>query len=155
MSARLERLAELGLHLPEVPAPVAAYIPAVRTGNLVYIAGQLPFVEGKLLLTGKVGVDVSVEQAHGLAQRAALNGIAAASAILPNGIEDIVRIVRVSGFVACPPEFTKAPAVINGASELLGHVLGEAGVHARIAIGVAVLPLDAPVEIEFIAEVAS
>ncbi|MGQ0632373.1 MAG: RidA family protein [Sporichthyaceae bacterium] len=154
MSARLERLAELGLHLPEVSAPLAAYVPAVRTGNLVYVAGQLPFADGKLVLSGKVGIDVSVEQAHGLAQRAALNAIAAASSILPNGIEDIVRIVRVTGFVACPPEFINQPAVINGASELLKHVFGDAGVHARIAIGVAVLPLDAPVEIEFIAEVA-
>lgn len=152
MSARLERLAELGLHLPEVAAPLAAYVPAVRTGNLVFVSGQLPTVDGKLPLTGKVGAEVSVEQAHGLAQRAALNAIAAAAS-QAGGIDGIVRVVKVTGYVACGPDFTGQPQVVNGASELFGHVFGDAAPHARVAIGVSVLPLDAPVEIELIVEV--
>ena len=153
MSAREDRLAELGLKLPDVPAPVAAYVPAVRTGNLVFVSGQLPFVDGKLPLTGKVGAEVSLEQATGLAQRCALNALAAAAAAA-GGLEAIVRVVKVVGYVASAPDFTGQPLVINGASELIGTVLGEAGVHARAAVGVAVLPLDAPVEVELIAEVA-
>lgn len=153
MSAREDRLAELGLKLPDVPAPVAAYVPAVRTGNLVFVSGQLPFVDGKLPLTGKVGAEVSLEQATGLAQRCALNALAAAAAEA-GGLEAIVRVVKVVGYVASAPDFTGQPLVINGASELIGTVLGEAGVHARAAVGVAVLPLDAPVEVELIAEVA-
>lgn len=152
MSVRLERLAELGLHLPEVAAPVAAYIPAVRTGNLIFVSGQLPFVDGRLVLEGIVGADVNAEQAHGLAQRCGLNAIAAAAAEA-GGIDAIVRIVKVTGFVASTPDFTGQPAVVNGASELFKQVFGDAGAHARSAVGVASLPLNAPVEIELIVEV--
>ncbi len=154
MSSREDHLRELGLHLPEVAKPLAAYVPAVRTGNLVFVSGQLPTVEGKLLLTGKVGAEVTAEQAHGLAQRAALNALAAAAAEA-GGLDRIVRVVKVTGFVASTPEFTGHPAVVNGASELIGQVFGEAGAHARAAVGVSALPLDAPVEIEMIVEVAS
>jgi enamine deaminase RidA (YjgF/YER057c/UK114 family) len=153
MSDRHDRLAELGLHLPEVPAPVAAYVPAVRTGNLVFVSGQLPFVDGRLLLTGKVGAEVTAEQAHGLAQRCGLNALAAAAAVA-GGLDAIVRVVKVVGYVASTPDFTGQPGVVNGASELLGTVLGEAGVHARAAVGVTSLPMDAPVEVEIIVEVA-
>jgi enamine deaminase RidA (YjgF/YER057c/UK114 family) len=145
-------LAELGLHLPEVAKPLAAYVPAVRTGNLVFVSGQLPLIDGKLTLTGKVGAEVTPEQAHGLAQRAALNAIAAAAAEA-GGIDRITRVVKVTGFVACTPDFSGHPAVVNGASELIGQVFGEAGAHARAAVGVAALPLDAPVEVEMIVEV--
>lgn len=153
MSAREDKLHELGLPLPEVAKPLAAYVPAVRTGNLVFVSGQLPMVDGKLPLTGKVGAEVSVEQAKGLAQRCALNAIAAAAAEA-GGIDRITRVVKVTGYVASTPEFTSHPAVINGASELIGQVFGDAGAHARVALGVAVLPLDAPVEVEMIVEVA-
>lgn len=152
MSSRGDRLRELGLQLPEVVKPLAAYVPAVRTGNLVYVSGQLPMVDGKLSLTGKVGAEVTAEQAHGLAQRAALNAIAAAAGEA-GGLDRIVRVVKVTGFVASTPDFHGHPAVINGASELLGQVFGEAGAHARAAVGVSALPLDAPVEIEMIVEV--
>lgn len=152
MSVRDDRLTEIGLKLPDVPTPLAAYVPAVRTGNLVFVSGQLPTVDGKLPLTGKVGADVTVEQANELARTAALNGLAAI-ADLVGGLDNIVRIVKVTGFVACDPSFISHPKVINGASEFLGHVLGEAGKHARVAIGVPCLPLDAPVEIEILAEV--
>jgi enamine deaminase RidA (YjgF/YER057c/UK114 family) len=152
VSPREEKLAELGLHLPEVAAPLAAYVPAVRTGNLVFVSGQLPMVDGQLQLAGKVGADVTVEQAKGLAQRCALNGLAAAAAAA-GGLEKIVRVVKVVGYVACEPAFIQQPQVVNGASELLGHVLGEAGRHARVAIGVAALPLGAPVEVELVVEV--
>lgn len=153
MSMRVERLLELGLHLPEVPAPVAAYVPAVTSGNLVFVSGQLPFLDGRLVMTGKVGAEVTPEQAHGLAQRCALNALAAAAEAV-GGLDAIVRIVKVVGYVAGTPDFVGQPGVINGASELLGQVLGDAGVHARVAVGVASLPLDAPVEIELIAEFA-
>lgn len=153
MSSREDKLRELGLHLPEVARPLAAYVPAVRSGNLVFVSGQLPMVDGKLTLTGKVGAEVSADQAKGLAQRAALNAIAAAAAEA-GGIDRIARIVKVTGFVASTPDFTGHPGVINGASELIGEVFGEAGAHARAAVGVAVLPLDAPVEIEMIVEVS-
>lgn len=152
MSVREDRLIEIGLKLPAVPAPLAAYVPAVRTGNLVFVSGQLPTVDGKLPLTGKVGTDVTVEQANELARTAALNGLAAVADLI-GGLDNIVRIVKVTGFVACDPSFVAHPTVINGASEFLGHVLGEAGKHARVAIGVSCLPLDAPVEIEILAEV--
>jgi enamine deaminase RidA (YjgF/YER057c/UK114 family) len=152
MSVRQDRLTEIGLKLPEVPTPLAAYVPAVRTGNLVFVSGQLPTVDGKLPVTGKVGTDVTVEQANELARTAALNGLAAIAELV-GGLDNIVRIVKVTGFVACDPSFTAHPKVINGASEFLGHVLGEAGKHARVAIGVPCLPLDAPVEIEILAEV--
>jgi enamine deaminase RidA (YjgF/YER057c/UK114 family) len=153
MSVRQTRLRELGLDLPPVAAPVAAYVPAVRSGNLVFVSGQLPMVDGKLPLTGKVGADgISVEQARGLAQRCALNALAAAAEVA-GGLDAIARVVKVVGYVACTPDFAAHPQVINGASELLGHVLGDAGVHARVAIGVPSLPLDAPVEIEMTVEI--
>jgi enamine deaminase RidA (YjgF/YER057c/UK114 family) len=149
-----ERLAELGLTLPAVAAPVAAYVPAVRTGNHVYTAGQLPLVDGKLLATGKVGDGVTAEDAASLARACALNALAAAASVA-GGLSAITRIVKVTGFVASAPGFTGQPQVINGASELFTEVFGEAGQHARSAVGVAVLPMDAPVEVELIAEVGS
>ena len=153
MSQREKRLAELGLELPVVPAPVAAYVPAVRTGNLVFVSGQLPFVDGKLPATGKVGAGVTPEQAYDLARQCALNALAAAAAAA-GGLDAITRVVKVTGFVASTPDFVGHPAVVNGASELIGAVLGDAGVHARAAVGVASLPLDSPVEVEIVAEVA-
>ncbi|MDT7548469.1 MAG: hypothetical protein QOE84_863 [Actinomycetota bacterium] len=150
MSAR-QRLEELGLTLPSVVPPVAAYVPAVRTANLVWTSGQLPMVEGNLPAIGKVGGQVSAEQAKELARTCALNALAAIDALV--GIDSVVRVVKVVGFVASSPEFTGQPAVINGASELLGEVFGDAGRHARSAVGVAVLPLDAPVEVEVVVEV--
>ncbi|MGQ0846186.1 MAG: RidA family protein [Sporichthyaceae bacterium] len=152
MSVRNDRLIELGLKLPEVPIPLAAYVPAVRSGNLVYCSGQLPTVDGALPKAGKVSVDVTVEEAYDLARIAALNGLAAIADVA-GGLDNIVRIVKVVGYVQCPPEFITHPKVINGASEFLGQVLGEAGKHCRVAIGVASLPLDAPVEIDILAEV--
>jgi enamine deaminase RidA (YjgF/YER057c/UK114 family) len=146
------RLAGLGLVLPPVAAPVAAYVPAVRTGSYVYTAGQLPLAEGKLLATGKVGAQISAEEAARLARTCALNGLAAVASVA-GGLSAIRRIVKVTGFVASSPGFTGQPQVLNGASELLLEVLGEAGRHARSAVGVAELPLDAPVEVELIAEV--
>jgi enamine deaminase RidA (YjgF/YER057c/UK114 family) len=146
------RLAGLGLVLPPVAAPVAAYVPAVRTGSYVYTAGQLPLAEGKLLATGKVGAQISAEEAARLARTCALNGLAAVASVA-GGLSAIRRIVKVTGFVASSPGFTGQPHVLNGASELLLEVLGEAGRHARSAVGVAELPLDAPVEVELIAEV--
>ena len=147
-----ERLAELGLKLPEVAKPAGAYVPALRNGNLVYTSGQLPMVDGTLPATGKVGASVTAEQAKELAQRCALNALAAVKAEVGD-LAKVKRIVKVVGFVASVPDFTAQPGVINGASELLGAVFGDAGVHARSAVGVAVLPLDAPVEVEIIAEV--
>lgn len=146
-----ERLAELGVELPAVVPPVAAYVPAVRTGNLVYTSGQLPMVAGALPATGKVGAAVSADDAAGLARTCALNALAAIDALV--GIESVVRVVKVVGFVASDPSFTGQPAVVNGASEFLGQVFGDAGAHARSAVGVASLPLDAPVEVELIVEV--
>jgi len=146
------RLAELGIELPKVTPPLASYVPAVRTGNHVYVSGQVPMADGKLLATGKVGADVTPERAKELAARCALNGLAAVDALV--GLEQIVRVVKVVGFVASAEGFTGQPAVINGASEFLGEVLGEAGKHARSAVGVAELPLGAPVEVEMIVEVA-
>jgi enamine deaminase RidA (YjgF/YER057c/UK114 family) len=153
VSLRHERLRELGLELPAVAAPLAAYVPAVRSGNLVFVSGQLPTVDGKLLLTGKVGTDrVSIEQARGLAQRCALNALAA-GAEAAGGLDAIIRVVKVVGYVACTPDFFAHPQVVNGASELLSYVFGEAGAHARVAVGVPSLPLDAPVEVEMTLEV--
>lgn len=146
------KLAELGLTLPEVASPLASYVPAVQSGQHVYVSGQLPIVEGKLLATGKVGNGVSAEQAKDLAQRCALNALAAVDALI--GLENVVKIVKLTGFVASAPGFTGQPGVVNGASELFGAVFGEAGRHARSAVGVAELPLDAPVEVEVIVEVA-
>lgn len=147
-----DRLAELGIDLPGVVAPLAAYVPAVRTGNLVYTAGQLPIVDGELVRTGKVGDDVSAEDAQALARTCGLNGLAAVHALV--GIDSIVRVVKVVGFVASAPGFTGQPGVINGASELFGEIFGEAGAHARSAVGVSELPRNAPVEVELIVEVA-
>ena len=146
------RLAELGLELPEVAAPVAAYVPALRSGDLVYTSGQLPTVDGRLLATGKVGAEVSPEQAKELARRAALNALAAVASVVGD-LSAVRRVVKVVGFVASDPSFTGQSGVINGASELLGEVFGDAGQHARSAVGVAVLLLDSPVEVEIVVEV--
>ncbi|MCW2512417.1 MAG: putative translation initiation inhibitor, yjgF family [Mycobacterium sp.] len=146
------RLAELGIELPEVVTPLAAYVPAVRTGNLVYTSGQLPMVAGALPQAGKVGGGVTPEDAKGLARLCALNALAAVHALV--GIDSVVRVVKVVGFVASAPGFNGQPGVINGASELFGEVFGDAGAHARSAVGVSELPLDAPVEVELIVEVA-
>jgi enamine deaminase RidA (YjgF/YER057c/UK114 family) len=152
VSSREDKLRELGLHLPEVAKPLAAYVPAVRTGNLVFVSGQLPMVDGKLPLTGKVGAEVSPEDAYACARQCALNALAAIAAEV-GSLGAVKRVVKVTGFVASTPEFTGHPGVINGASELIGQVFGEAGAHARAAVGVAALPLDAPVEVEMIVEV--
>ncbi|HEY6314869.1 MAG TPA: RidA family protein [Streptosporangiaceae bacterium] len=152
MTGPAERLAALGLTLPPVVPPVAAYVPAVRTRGFVYVSGQLPTVDGKLLAVGKVGGEVSPSDAAGLARICALNALAAAAAAA-GGLEAIRRIVKVTGFVASAPGFSGQPQVINGASELLIEVLGEDGRHARSAVGVAELPLNTPVEVELIAEV--
>ena len=148
-----ERLTELGLKLPMLAKPVAAYVPAIVTGNLVYTSGQLPFVDGALEATGKVGVDVTPEQAAKLARTCALNALAAAASAI-GSLDRVTRVVKVVGFVASAPDFTGQPGVINGASDLLGEVFGSAGQHARSAVGVAVLPLDSPVEVELVLEFA-
>jgi enamine deaminase RidA (YjgF/YER057c/UK114 family) len=147
-----ERLAELGLAVPEVAAPVAAYVPAVRSGSHVFTSGQLPMREGQLITTGKVGGEVTPEQAVECARQCALNALAAVRAEIGD-LTAIVRIVKVVAFVASTPDFTGQPGVANGASQLFGDVFGERGVHARSAVGVAVLPLDAPVEVELVVEV--
>lgn len=147
------RLARLGLVLPPVAAPLAAYVPAVRAGSYVYTSGQLPMVEGKLARTGKVGGEVSAEDAKDLARVCALNALAAAASVV-GGLDAVRRVVKVVGFVASVPDFTGQPQVVNGASELLGELFAPDGTHARSAVGVAVLPLDAPVEIELVVEVA-
>lgn len=147
------RLSALGLTLPKVSPPLAAYVPAVRTGRYVYTSGQLPIVDGSLLATGKVGGEIGAAEASALARTCALNALAAVVS-LTGRLSAIRRIVKVTGFVASAPDFTQQPQVVNGASELLLEVFGEAGRHARSAVGMAVLPLDAPVEIELIAEVA-
>jgi enamine deaminase RidA (YjgF/YER057c/UK114 family) len=152
MSGATERLAELGLTLPAVTAPVAAYVPAVRTGNYAYTSGQLPIVDGKLQATGKVGDSVSPEEAVALARICALNALAAAAGAA-GGLDAIKRIVKVTCFVASTPSFTGQAQVANGASELLIDVFGDSGRHARSAVGMAVLPLDSPVEVEMIVEV--
>jgi len=150
VSAR-DRLQQLGLQLPPVVPPVAAYVPAVRTGNLVFSSGQLPLTGGRMELTGKVGALVTAEQAKDLAATCALNALAAVDALV--GLEAVRRIVKVVGFVASAPDFTGQPGVVNGASELLVEVFGDAGQHARSAVGVVALPLDAPVEVELVVEV--
>lgn len=154
MSKVEEKLAELGLTLPEVAAPVAAYVPAVRSGEHVFTSGQLPMVAGKLQNTGKVGAEVTPDEAKALAQICALNALAAVKSVIGD-LDRIEQVVKVVGFVASAPDFTGQPGVVNGASELLGSVLGAAGVHARSAVGVAVLPLDAPVEVEIQVRVAA
>jgi enamine deaminase RidA (YjgF/YER057c/UK114 family) len=146
-----ERLVELGLTIPAVAAPVAAYVPAVVTGGYVYTAGQLPFVDGALPVTGKVGATVDAETATGEARTAALNALAAVQSVA-GSLDRVARVVKVTVFVASDPSFTGQPGVANGASTLVGEVFGDAGVHARSAVGVAVLPLDAPVEVELVVE---
>lgn len=153
MSKLDDRLAELGLTVPTTSKPVAAYIPAVVSGNLVYTSGQLPMVDGALPMTGKVGVEVDADAAKQLARTCVLNGLAAARSAI-GSLDRITRVVKVVGFVASDPSFTGQPGVINGASELLAEIFGESGQHARSAVGVAVLPLDAPVEVEFVFEFA-
>lgn len=153
MSKLDDRLAELGLTVPTTSKPVAAYIPAVASGNLVYTSGQLPMVEGALPMTGKVGAEVDADAAKQLARTCVLNGLAAARSAI-GSLDRITRVVKVVGFVASDPSFTGQPGVINGASELLAEIFGESGQHARSAVGVAVLPLDAPVEVEFVFEFA-
>lgn len=147
-----ERLAELGLTVPAVSTPVAAYVPAVRTGNYVFTSGQLPMRDGQLITTGKVGGEVTAEEAVECARICALNALAAVRAEIGE-LSNIKRIVKVVAFVASTPDFTGQPAVANGASELFGYVFGDAGQHARSAVGVSVLPLDAPVEVELLVEV--
>ncbi|WP_066360760.1 RidA family protein [Herbidospora mongoliensis] len=149
MSSPEDRLAALGLSLPDVVAPLAAYVPAVRSGAHVYTSGQLPIAAGELLKTGKVGAEVTPEEAYELAKLCALNAIAALRSVVD--LDQVVGIVKVVGFVASAPDFTGQPQVVNGASELLGEVFQ--GAHARSAVGVAVLPRDAPVEVELIAEI--
>lgn len=145
------RLAELGLSLPPVAAPLASYVPAVRTGNLIYTSGQLPLQGGALVGVGKVGAEISPEQGAALARICALNALAAVNSIAD--IETVVRVVKVVGFVASAPGFTGQPAVVNGASDLLAEIFGERGAHARSAVGVSELPVNAPVEVELIVEV--
>jgi enamine deaminase RidA (YjgF/YER057c/UK114 family) len=147
------RIAELGFELPGIAKPVASYVPAVISGNLVYTSGQLPFIDGELPETGKVGASVSASSANDLARTCVLNALAAAKGVI-GSLDRITRVVKVVGFVASAPSFTGQPGVINGASDLLGEIFGEAGIHARSAVGIAVLPLDSPVEIEFIFEFA-
>jgi enamine deaminase RidA (YjgF/YER057c/UK114 family) len=153
MSSPEQRLADLGLSLPDVAKPVAAYVPTVRTGNHVYTAGQLPLSDGQLLYSGKVGGGVSDEEGHACARQCALNALAAVKAEVGD-LSAVTRVVKVTVFVASTPHFTGQPQVANGASELLGEVFADAGQHARSAVGVAVLPLDAPVEVELLVEVS-
>lgn len=145
------RLAELGLELPLVVPPLGSYVPAVRAGSLVYTSGQLPMRDGKLVRSGKVGADLTPEQGNELARICALNAVAAIDALV--GIDSVTKVVKVVGFVASAAGFNAQPGVVNGASDLLADIFGDAGVHARSAVGVAELPLDAPVEIELVVEV--
>ncbi|MGI8549733.1 MAG: RidA family protein [Dehalococcoidia bacterium] len=147
-----QRLQELGISLPAAPKPLAVYIPAVRSGNLLFISGQLPTENGKLPETGKLGGGVSIEQGQAAARRAALNALAIAKDML-GSLDQVTRVVRLTGHVASAEGFTQQPSVVNGASELLGQIFGEQGKHARLALGAAELPLGAPVEIELILEV--
>jgi enamine deaminase RidA (YjgF/YER057c/UK114 family) len=148
----LAKLEELGISLPDVVTPLAAYVPAVRTGNLVYTSGQVPMQAGAVAATGKVGAEVSPEDGKALARICALNALAAVHSLV--GIDSVVRVVKVVGFVASTPGFNGQPGVINGASELFGEVFGDAGAHARSAVGVSELPLNVPVEVEIIVEIA-
>jgi enamine deaminase RidA (YjgF/YER057c/UK114 family) len=147
------RLSDLGIVIPQVAKPVASYVPAMTTGNLLYTAGQLPFVDGALVKTGKVGAEVSAVEGAQLARICVLNALAAAQSVLGT-LDAVTRIVKVNGFVASSPDFTGQPQVLNGASELLAEIFGDKGLHARAAVGVTVLPLDAPVEVELILEFA-
>ena len=144
-------LAALGLELPEVATPAGAYVPAVVSGNLVFTAGQIPLVDGKLMAEGRLGAEITAEQGKEIAQRCALNAIAAVKSVLGD-LERVKKVVEVVGFVASTPEFTAQPGVVNGASELLQAAFGDVGIHARSAVGVAVLPLNSPVEVELIVE---
>lgn len=148
----VDRLAAEGLQIPDVAKPVAAYVPSVRSGSHVFTSGQLPMAEGELIATGKVGGDVSAETGYACARQCALNAIAAVAMLVD--IDQVVRVVKATVFVASTPDFTGQPGVANGASELFGLAFGEAGVHARSAVGVSVLPLDAPVEVELVVEIA-
>lgn len=145
-----DRLAELNIQLPAVAAPVAAYVPAIRTGSQVWTSGQLPFKDGELAATGKVGAEVSAEDAAEYARLCVLNALAAVDDLV--GVDNIARVIKIVGFVSSDPSFTGQPAVVNGASELVQEIFGEAGAHARSAVGVAALPLDAPVEVELVVE---
>jgi enamine deaminase RidA (YjgF/YER057c/UK114 family) len=145
------KIAELGLTLPPVATPAGAYVPAIVSGNLVFTAGQIPLVDGQLMATGKVGAEITPEFAKEIAQRCALNALAAVKSVIGD-LDRVKRVVKVVGFVASTPDFTGQPGVLNGASEFLGAVFGESGKHARSAVGVASLPLDAPVEVELIVE---
>ena len=150
MSAPSERLSELGIALPSVPTPAGAYVPARRTGSLVYTAGQVPMVDGKPAALGKVGAEIDVDEGYRLARICALNALAAVDALV--GLDAVTGVVKVVGFVASAPGFTGQPAVINGASDVLGEIFGDAGRHARSAVGVAELPLGVPVEVELVVE---
>lgn len=151
MSKVEQKLTELGFQLPQVAAPAGSYLPAMISGNLVFTAGQIPLVDGKLMATGKLGAEIDAEQGAAIAERCALNALAAIKSVLGD-LDRVTQIVKVVGFVASVPEFTAQPSVINGASEFLQKVFGDAGKHARSAVGVPVLPLDAPVEVELIIE---
>jgi enamine deaminase RidA (YjgF/YER057c/UK114 family) len=146
------RISELGLTIPAVPAPLAAYVPAVRTGNYVYTSGQLPFVNGELIAIGQVHAEVDLDTAVLCARQCALNALAAVKSVIAT-LDDIEQIVKVVGFVSAPLDFTHHPRVINGASELLGEIFGEAGKHARSAVGVSSLPMGAPVELEMVVRI--
>lgn len=148
-----ERLKDLGYELPAIPRPAGSYVPAARAGSLLFTAGQLPFKEGALAYVGKVGREVSVEEAQQAARLCAINALAAVEA--EAGLENVLRVVKVTGYVSSAADFNNQPMVLNGASELLGEVFGEKGIHARSAVGVAELPLDAPVEIELVVEMAT
>lgn len=150
MSAN-QRISELGITLPQVATPAGAYVPAVVSGNLVFTAGQIPLVDGKLVATGKVGKDLSAEQAKEIARICALNAVAAVKSVIGD-LDRVKKVVKVVGFVSSTPDFTAQPSVVNGASELLEQIFGDKGIHARSAVGVAVLPLDAPVEVELVVE---
>ena len=151
MSRVEQRLSDLGYVLPEVATPAGSYLPAMISGNLVFTAGQIPLVEGKLIATGKLGAAIDAEHGAAIAERCALNALAAIKSVLGD-LDRVTQVVKVVGFVASVPEFTAQPTVINGASEFLQKVFGDAGKHARSAVGVPVLPLDAPVEVELIVE---
>ena len=150
MSAN-QRISDLGITLPQVATPAGAYVPAVVSGNLVFTAGQIPLVDGKLVATGKVGKDLSADQAKEIARICALNAVAAIKSVIGD-LDRVTKVVKVVGFVSSAPEFTAQPSVVNGASELLEQIFGDKGIHARSAVGVAVLPLDAPVEVELVVE---
>ena len=150
MSAN-QRISDLGITLPQVATPAGAYVPAVVSGNLVFTAGQIPLVDGKLVATGKVGKDLSADQANEIARICALNAVAAVKSVVGD-LDRVTKVVKVVGFVASTPDFTAQPSVVNGASELLEQIFGDRGIHARSAVGVAVLPLDAPVEVELVVE---